>query len=134
MSRERLQHEAHAIYRDARRLDRPAAALLVVAGNERLDGDEAGLREVGADAPAHAGIAHEVAPSDQRRVVHLAQAAGAHLEARDRADDAEAVLRRAKEAGVVFVPAEIEHGVHRMLEGLRPGHLAFLVDLRDQNN
>ena len=102
--------------------------------DQGLDLDQQRARAL--DAGEHrgardAGLA--LGEEQRRRVRHLDQAALGHLEHADLVGGAEAVLDRAQDAELVAAVAlEVEHRVDHVLEHARPGDLAVLGDVADQ--
>ena len=72
---------------------------------------------------------------ERGRVRDLGEAGAGHLEDADLVGRAEAVLDRAQDAELVAALAlEVEHGVDHVLDHARPGDLAVLGDVADEDD
>ena len=96
------------------------------------------LRQHGTRALHHAGhagagrVGGTTGKQQLGGVRHLCQPLVQHFEDADLIRRAEAVLRRAQDSvGHVLVALEIEYAVHHMLQDLRAGDRAFLIDVPD---
>ncbi len=113
---------------------RRACAAPVARSEQRLHFDQQrppALQDRHDDAAGDAG--HAVAEEERAGIGHGAEAVVAHLEDADLAGRPEAVLDRRQHAqGVVTVAVEGEHRVDQMLDGARPGQIAVLGHVADQ--
>ena len=70
-----------------------------------------------------------------RRIAYLPQSVLSHLIDAQLGSAAETVFDAAQDAvHIMLVAFKLEHGVHNVLQYLRPGNASFLVDMADEDD